>query len=311
MIDTAPPPRLHSHPVKTPQTREKSRHTKRIRRMFNELKEIHRKPRPFEHYTAEELWTDEYTRGRMLELHLDPTVDAASRSAAFIDASARWITERFTLERGRSIIDFGCGPGLYTQRFAGTGASVTGIDFSENSLAYARGKAAESGLSIDYIHANYLEFQTDRAFDLITMIMCDYTALGPSQRRTLLITFRRLLKPGGAVLLDVYSHRYFHKTKERAAYGFNYMDRFWSADDYYCFHSTFKYDEEKLILDAYSIYTDKSRRRIYNWAQCYDKKTLRDEFHASGLRIIDYYSDVSGNAYTDDSDVFAIVAESE
>jgi cyclopropane fatty-acyl-phospholipid synthase-like methyltransferase len=279
--------------------------------MFNELREINRKPRPFERYTAEELWTDEYTRERMLEFHLDQTIDAASRSMEFIDKSARWIIEHFKLATGSAVIDFGCGPGLYALRLAKSGASVTGIDFSENSLAYARGKAAESGVSIDYIHANYLEYQTDRTFDLITMIMCDYTALGPSQRRTLLEKFRRLLNPGGAVLLDVYSHRYFHKTKERAAYGFNYMDRFWSADDYYCFHTTFKYEEEKLLLDRYSVYTEELEKHIYNWAQCFDRDTITGEFAASGLRITEFYADVSGEAHTGETDVFAIVAGRE
>lgn len=279
--------------------------------MFKELQEIRRKPAPFEHYTAEELWTDEHTRDRMLEFHLDQTVDAASRNIRFIDRSARWIVEHFNLATGSSVIDFGCGPGLYTQRFAKCGAAVTGVDFSENSLAYARGKAAEERASIQYLHANYLEFQVDRSYDLVTMIMCDYTALSPSQRRTLLEKFHGLLKPDGALLLDVYSHHYFNKTNEQAVYGFNYMDGFWSREDYFCFHSTFKYEEEKLLLDTYTICSGKGQRRIYNWAQCYDKDTIIGEFKAAGLRVTEFYSDVSGAAFTGDTDVFAIVAGRE
>ena len=54
------------------------------------------------------------------------------------------------------------------------GASVTGVDFSERSIRYARESAAEKNLDIDYINMNYLDFRTDVQFDLITMIYCDF-----------------------------------------------------------------------------------------------------------------------------------------
>ena len=74
------------------------------------------------------------------------------------------------------------GPGLYTSSFAKRGkAKVTGIDFSSNSIKYARQTAEKEELKIDYICQNYLEFNTDKKFDLITMIMCDFCALSPEQ----------------------------------------------------------------------------------------------------------------------------------
>ena len=36
--------------------------------MFKELKEINSRPTPFQFYTADDLWTDEYTSKQMLEL---------------------------------------------------------------------------------------------------------------------------------------------------------------------------------------------------------------------------------------------------
>lgn len=38
--------------------------------MFNALKEINARPKPFEFYTASELWTNEHTVQRMLVYHL-------------------------------------------------------------------------------------------------------------------------------------------------------------------------------------------------------------------------------------------------
>jgi SAM-dependent methyltransferase len=118
--------------------------------MFHMLEEIRARPRPFAWYTADELWTDEYPSRQMPAYHLNGDVDISSRKFSFIDRSADWTAARFNLRKGKSVVDFGCGPGLYTQRLARTGAAVTGIDFSGNPIAYAREKAREekTGYSI-------------------------------------------------------------------------------------------------------------------------------------------------------------------
>lgn len=119
--------------------------------MFEQLEKINARPKPFEFYTAYDLWTDAYTSKRMLEFHLDGKTDISSRNAAFIDRSVDWITARFNIGAGKKIADFGCGPGLYALRLARRHAEVTGIDFSERSIRYAREAAAREGLSIQYV----------------------------------------------------------------------------------------------------------------------------------------------------------------
>lgn len=43
--------------------------------------------------TKSEFWNDEYISKQMLEAHLDPEFDAASRKLAFIEKSIAWIKE--------------------------------------------------------------------------------------------------------------------------------------------------------------------------------------------------------------------------
>jgi 2-polyprenyl-3-methyl-5-hydroxy-6-metoxy-1,4-benzoquinol methylase len=119
--------------------------------MYLALEEINRRPAPFERYTAADLWTDEHISSRMLDYHLNGSVDIASRNTRFMDRSAAWLASRFVLAEGKAVADFGCGPGLYTARFAASGAFVTGVDFSERSLRHARESARREGLSIDYV----------------------------------------------------------------------------------------------------------------------------------------------------------------
>jgi 2-polyprenyl-3-methyl-5-hydroxy-6-metoxy-1,4-benzoquinol methylase len=277
--------------------------------LFQDLKEINSRPKPFEFYTADELWTNEHTSKQMLTYHLNESIDASSRNKRFIERSVEWIVSRFEVDKNSAIADFGCGPGLYTNMLAKRGANVTGIDFSENSLKYARQAAAEKGLETNYILTNYLEFETTDRFDLITMIMCDFCVLSPEQRKKMLSKLHSLLKPGGSVLLDVYSLNTFNQREESATYELNQLNGFWSPGDYYAFVNTFKYEKEKVILDKYTIIEASRTRAVYNWLQCYSHDSIRREFEENGFKADELYSDVAGKALTPESLEIAVVAK--
>jgi cyclopropane fatty-acyl-phospholipid synthase-like methyltransferase len=277
--------------------------------MFKELREINSRPAPFQFYTADELWADEHTSKQMLEYHLNESIDVSSRNKSFIENSAEWIVSHFGVDKSTEIADFGCGPGLYTTRLAELGAIVTGIDFSENSLNYAKQVAAQKCLKINYVLNNYLDFETTNSFDLITMIMCDFCALSPEQRKKMLSKFHSLLKPEGSVLLDVYSLNGFNQKEESATYELNQLNGFWSPEDYYCFVNTFKYEKEKVILDKYTIIEESRNRVVYNWLQYFSKDSLGKEFKENGFKVEEVYSDVAGKTFNPESPEIAIVAK--
>jgi 2-polyprenyl-3-methyl-5-hydroxy-6-metoxy-1,4-benzoquinol methylase len=276
--------------------------------MFKELKKINSRPKPFQFYTAEELWANEHTSKQMLDYHLNEAIDVSSRNKGFIERSTEWIVSHFGVNDKTTIADFGCGPGLYTTRLAEKGASVTGIDFSANSIKYAKQVAEEQGLKINYVHTNYLDFETTHRFDLITMIMCDFCALSPEQRKIILSKFSSILKPTGSVLLDVYSLDSFNQKEESAIYELNQLNGLWSPDDYYCFVNTFKYEKEKVTLDKYTIIEESQTRIVYNWLQHFSKESLGKEFENNGFEVEGFYSNVAGGAFDPSSSEFALVA---
>ena len=277
--------------------------------MCYNLSQINNRPRPWEFHTSDMLWTDTHIAKQMMSYHLNETVDAASRNHAFIKDSVTWMTNRFSIGEGECVADFGCGPGLYTLPLAQTGARVTGIDFSENSLRYARERATEQGIDINYTMQDYLDYETEQKFDLIIMIMCDFCALSPAQRGTILRKFRRLLKPSGSVVLDVYTTHWFWQKQEAATYEHNHMNGFWSADDYYTFVNSFKYDSEQLVLDQYTVIEASRTRMIYNWQQTYSRESLMHEFTENGLNIREWYADVAGRKYDPHATEMAIIAQ--
>jgi 2-polyprenyl-3-methyl-5-hydroxy-6-metoxy-1,4-benzoquinol methylase len=276
--------------------------------MFKELERINERPKPFQFYTASDLWTDEHTSKQMLLFHLNEAIDVSSRNAEFIARSVGWMATEFNIGRGYKIADFGCGPGLYATRLAKRGANVTGIDFSKRSIDYAKDVAAREQLNISYVNQNYLEFETEDRFDLVLMIMCDFCALSPTQRKKLLRKFHEILKPSGSVLLDVYSLSEFEQKEEVATYEINQLNGFWSPNKYYGFLNTFKYDKEKVALDKYTIIELNRTRTVYNWLQYFAPKDLEREFRESGFSVKGLYSDVTGNPFDRKSEEFAVIS---
>ena len=108
---------------------------------ITDLLSLSRKIEPYAKGTHT-MWTDEYISKNLLEYHINPDNEIASRSAANIDRTVDWIIGEYNKEEGE-ILDLGCGPGLYTKRLSEKGFNVTGVDFSENSIRYAEQKAKE------------------------------------------------------------------------------------------------------------------------------------------------------------------------
>ena len=277
--------------------------------MFEELGKINERPEPFEFYTASDLWTDEHTSAQMLSFHLNEAIDISSRNAQFINRSVEWIASRFNIDKDTKIADFGCGPGLYATSLSKRQANVTGIDFSRRSVEYAKKVAARKQLNIHYVNQNYLEFETDDRFHLILMIMCDFCALSSAQRRKILDKFHAFLEPNGSVLLDVYSLNAFEQREETAIYEANLLNGFWSSNKYYGFLNTFKYEEEKVALDKYTLFEADRTRTVYNWLQYFSPEALESEFVESGFSIDGLFSDVAGTPYDPKSSEFTVIAK--
>ncbi len=275
--------------------------------MFEQLNKITEKPDLYSCYTAEALWNDPYISKQMLKNHLNPSVDLASRKFDFIDASVNFIHNRFNMGEGKSVIDFGCGPGLYTTRLAQLGCKVRGLDFSINSIDYARTESARHGLDIEYLNLNYLDYQAKETFDLVTMIYCDYCVLSDDQRKTLLKIMKNSMKYNGHIFMDVCSNRMYENIEEGTAFELIVKDGFWSAQRHYVFKSTFKYDINRVSLEKYTIFENDRNIEILNWLKYFTINELSNEFEENGMEILEVYSDVRGTPYDITSDIIAVV----
>ncbi len=276
--------------------------------MFKKINQATTKPIVWSQYTADVLWTDEHIAKQMLSFHLNPDLSLASRTASFIEESVAWLVSEFKLNETSQVIDFGCGPGLYTHRIKAKGiGTVVGLDFSSNSLSYASEQAKQANLAIEYNYGNYLEYSDTRKFDLITLVMCDLCALNPDQRAQLYTKFKSLLAPNGSIALDVYTATRFASQNESLELEKNSMNGFWSEQDYWCIKSSFKYEDEKVTLDQYVISQEDKEWSVFNWLQHFTIEELSQELATHGLEVKRTYSDLKGTPYQDGDEMALVI----
>jgi SAM-dependent methyltransferase len=104
---------------------------------------------------------------------------------------------------GRRVLEVGCGAGTDLVRFARGGAIVTGVDLAPSSIALARKNFALEGRRAELLVADgeALPF-ADRSFDLVYAHgVVQYT----TDDRALVRECRRVLKPGGVAVFQVYN----------------------------------------------------------------------------------------------------------
>lgn len=268
--------------------------------------QLQEKPQPYEPGEPH-FWTDPHIARQMLAAHLDPSTDAASRRPETIQRVAHWIATSVGLHPGDSILDLGCGPGLYAEQLALAGFQVTGVDFSQNSIDYAVAHAREKGLPIQYRCQNYLELEVTARYDAVLLIYGDYCPLSPEQRARLLANVRAALKPGGCFILDVTTPRLRQKLGLKNGW-YATGQGFWKPGAHLVLEQGFAYPDN-LFLDQYIVIEGDGKISVYrNWYQDYTPETIRAELSAGGFKVESLWSDLTGTPLTTESDWIGIVA---
>jgi len=239
------------------------------------------------------MWSDAHISKQLLQVHLNPDVDLASRKMSTIKSTAEWILELFPQNQSLEILDLGCGPGLYDELFAQEGHHVTGIDISQNSIDYAKSSAAEKRLNITYHQANYLDLVlTENSFHVVTMIYTDIGVLLPPEREKLLRMVYSVLKKGGIFVFDVLDDKDLpdkltSRNWEVAHAGF------WKSTPYVALSESFLYEEEKVILYQHIIFDESDQLETYRfWTHHFSVEDLWHLIDGAGFADCAFYLDV-------------------
>jgi SAM-dependent methyltransferase len=111
----------------------------------------------------------------------------------------------FDAWRGRDVLDVGCGAGVEVVRFARGGARVAGVDLTESAARLTRENVRQQGVqaAVAVADGEALPFR-DASVDFVYAHgVAQYT----TNDRQLVAECRRVLRPGGLAIFQVYHRR--------------------------------------------------------------------------------------------------------
>lgn len=258
------------------------------------------------------MWTDEYISKQLLDNHLNPDVDLASRKKTTIEKTASWILGTQKDKGKLNILDLGCGPGLYSEIFAEKEHKVTGIDISKNSIEYAKKSAKDKNLTITYLNKSYLDIDLEsNKYDLVILIYTDFGVLTLPDRDKLLRMIFSVLKKGGTFIFDVLKdneleNKISPKTWEAASSGF------WKGSPYLALSESFLYPKEKVILFQHNIIHTEENIEIYRfWTHFFSQNDISKILDAHGFIEINFRDDIlpEGGLWNGNNVIFTITSK--
>lgn len=124
-----------------------------------------------------------------------------------LDADFEQALKQLPMTKG-NVLDIGCGPGTQAVALAKLGFSVVASDISESAVASARQLAETEHVPVEFYVDDVLDSQLRSSFDLILDRGIFHCFSSAASQQAYLVTIRRLLKPGGILLLKC-----FHKNE--------------------------------------------------------------------------------------------------
>lgn len=276
-----------------------------------QLYEANHMPKLFENSkTQEDFWDNEHISKMMLMAHLNPNWDAASRKPETIDATCRWILETLRPQKGSHLLDLGCGPGLYASCFHDQGLVVTGIDYSLRSLNYAKEQAKKRQQAIQYYYMNYLELDFHLAYELITLIYCDFGVLSKEGRDLLLSKIHKALKPNGYFVFDVWTTGNMELVSNYKTWFIHEKQGFWKPSPHVELVNKQYFEQDSVSLKQHLIIEEDTLVSVYNlWEQCYTPESITALLNQHGFEVVSITGDLTGTPYKTDSKLMGVIAK--
>lgn len=116
------------------------------------------------------------------------------------------VVEYFETEKisNGKVLELGCGPGRNAIFFAEKGCVVDAVDQSEEGIEWAKERAAEKNIDVNFIKTNIFELKIEEGtYDVVYDSGC-FHHIAPHRRMNYLDLVNRALKPGGSFALTCF-----------------------------------------------------------------------------------------------------------
>ena len=270
------------------------------------IKIASKKPELYEQ-GPQNMWDEPYISKNMLKAHLDEDLESATRKLATVKESVEWIASTLPPHDYPLLLDLGCGPGIYAERFYGKGYRVTGLDLSRRSIAYARNSANDLGLKIQYKQGDYTKMAFDSQYNLVTLIYCDFGVLPYDDRKELLLKIHDSLLPQ-MFLFDVFTPLRYEGARN-SGIGMSMRMASGKEEPHLLLHSFYRYDEDSTFLNRYVIASEDTISFYNVWEHVFTFPEIKRDLEDAGFSEIAVYGNVMGKPYDKGEQTLCILAK--
>ena len=238
-------------------------------------------------------WNEPEFSRRMLREHLSQAHDMASRREALIDQHVAWIEGQVLGGRQASILDLGCGPGLYANRLATLGHRVTGIDFSPASIEYAQ---AHSQPGARYVEGDVRAVDFGSGYDLAMMLFGEINVFRPEEARLILEKAQAALVEGGIILLEAHTFECVQRLGQSPATWYSAEQGVFADGPYVCLMENFWDVERKVAMERFYVLEAESGavRRYGQSMQGYEKEEYEALLRGAGFGELRWAASLTG-----------------
>ncbi len=119
------------------------------------------------------------------------------------------LTRAVSEQTNGKALDLGCGSGVYAIYLTQQGFDVTAIDFVPDALKMAQQRANQMQVTINFVEADVLEWETDEKFNLVFDSGCLHGIANIQKRSQYKQQVLKWLTPDGSFVLSHFNRRHF------------------------------------------------------------------------------------------------------
>ncbi|GAB4495070.1 MAG: class I SAM-dependent methyltransferase [Anaerolineales bacterium] len=252
-------------------------------------------------------WNDPDFSRRILKEHLSQAHDAASRRKTKIKKHVKWIHEFVLAQTTSTILDLGCGPGLYCAELARLGHSCRGIDFSPASIEYAVNHSPET---CSYTLGDVRTEKFGRGYDLILFIFGEFNVFTPADARKILQKAWGALKPGGKLLLEIHTVDAVEQMGNQPSTWYSTPSGLFSDKPHLCLMESFWDEEQTVATERYFIIDAETAQvtRLASSTKGYDEAEMTAILTETGFSGVEIHPGLTGKPSREADDFYVVIA---
>jgi SAM-dependent methyltransferase len=243
----------------------------------------------------------------MLAEHLDDRHDLASRQRATIDAHVRWLAQ-VGPAHGQRVLDLGCGPGLYLERFASMGWSCVGVDIAPAAIEYAENQAAQTGAQCEYLLGDFRDAHVDGSFDLVLCLFGELSTVPLADVWLVIERVGRWLTSAGRAVIELSTRAGVRKKGERPSSWYAATGGLFADGEHVVLPECAWIEPHRASVERWWVIDPSSNAlQMLGSTTWWHGPRIGEALAAAGLVIEDRYGDLSGAPQADDDDFESLV----